>query len=106
MEGIARRKRQREEREYDGVSVRKIIKLLAFSSPTERQKTYEELRRDFPAAKNKELRRDQFSKIIKEEEGRIRVKNTMDLTSDTPVLPRKKQRKMTDFLNRHPLLDE
>ena len=95
-EAIARAKRKREQREYVGnISVRNIIRNLARVSEEERQKAYEELKRDFPEARNKELRKDQFEKIVREEKERIREANTIDLTGDTPP---KKQRKMTDFL--------
>ena len=95
-EAIARAKRKREQREYTGnISVRNIIRNLARISEEERQKAYEELKIDFPEARNKELRKDQFEKIVREEKERIREANTIDLTGDTPP---KKQRKMTDFL--------
>ena len=95
-EAIARAKRKREQREYTGnISVRNIIRNLATLSEEERQKAYEELKRDFPEARNKELRKDQFEKIVREEQERIREANTIDLTGDTPP---KKQRKMTEFL--------
>ena len=95
-DAIARAKRRREQREYTGnISVRNIIRNLARISEEERQKAYEELKRDFPEARNKELRKDQFEKIVREEKERIREANTIDLTGDTPP---KKQRKMTDFL--------
>ena len=95
-EAIARAKRKREQREYIGnISVRNIIRNLARVSEEERQKAYEELKIDFPEARNKELRKDQFDKIVREEQQRIREANTIDLTGDTPP---KKQRKMTEFL--------
>ena len=95
-EAIARAKRKREQCEYVGnISVRNIIRNLAKVSEEERQKAYEELKIDFPEARNKELRKDQFEKIVREEQQRIREANTIDLTGDTPP---KKQRKMTDFL--------
>ena len=95
-DAIARAKRKREQREYTGnISVRNIIRNLATLSEEERQKAYEELKRDFPEARNKELRKDQFEKIVREEKERIREANTIDLTGDTPPM---KQRKMTDFL--------
>ena len=95
-EAIARAKRKREQREYTGnISVRNIIRNLATLSEEERQKAYEELKRDFPEARNKELRKDQFEKIVREEKERMREANTIDLTGDTPP---KKQRKMTEFL--------
>ena len=95
-EAIARAKRKREQREYTGnISVRNIIRNLATLSEEERQKAYEELKFDFPEARNKELRKDQFEKIVREEQQRIREANTIDLTGDTPP---KKQRKMTEFL--------
>ena len=40
-------------------------------SKEEQEKAYEELKRDFPEARNKELRRDQFDKILREEKQRI-----------------------------------
>ena len=93
---IARAKRKREQREYIGnISVRNIIRNLAKVSEEERQQAYEELKIDFPEARNKELRKDQFEKIVREEQQRIREANTIDLTGDAPP---KKQRKMTDFL--------
>ena len=95
-QAIARAKKKREQREYTGnISVRNIIRNLARVSEEERQKAYEELKKDFPEARNKELRKDQFEKIVREEQERIREANTIDLTGDTPP---KKQRKMTDFL--------
>ena len=95
-EANARAKRKREQREYIGnISVRNIIRNLARVSEEERQKAYEELKIDFPEARNKELRKDQFEKIVREEQQRIREANTIDLTGDTPP---KKQRKMTEFL--------
>ena len=95
-DAIARAKRRSEQREYAGnISVRNIIRNLARIDEEERQKAYEELKRDFPEARNKELRKDQFEKIVREEKERIREANTIDLTGDTPP---KKQRKMTDFL--------
>ena len=97
-EVIARAKRRREEREYTGnISVRNIIRNLARISEEERQKAYDELKKDFPEARNKELRKDQFEKIVREEQERIREANTIDLTGDSPA---KKQRKMTDFFGR------
>lgn len=95
-EAIARAKRKREQREYTGnISVRNIIRNLATLSEEERQKAYEELKIDFPEARNKELRKDQFEKIVREEQERMRKANTIDLTGDTPPM---KQRKMTDYL--------
>ena len=95
-DAIARAKRRKNQREYTGnISVRNIIRNLARISEEERQKAYEELKRDFPEARNKELRKDQFEKIVREEKERLREANTIDLTGDTPP---KKQRKMTDFL--------
>ena len=95
-DAIARAKRRREQREYTGnISVRNIIRNLARISEEERQKAYEELKRDFPEARNKELRKDQFEKIVREEQQRIREANTIDLTGDAPP---KKQRKITEFL--------
>ena len=97
-EVIARANRRREEREYTGnISVRNIIRNLARISEEERQKAYIELKNDFPEARNKELRKDQFDKIVREEQARIREANTIDLTGDSPA---KKQRKMTDFIGR------
>jgi hypothetical protein len=93
---IARAKNKREQREYTGnISVRNIIRNLARVSEDERQKAYIELKKDFPEARNKELRKDQFEKIVREEQERIKEANTIDLTGDSPP---KKQRKMTDFL--------
>ena len=90
---IARAKRRREQREYTGnISVRNIIRNLARLDKEERQKAYEELKRDFPEARNKELRKDQFEKIVREKQERIREANTIDLTGDTPP---KKQKKIT-----------
>ena len=51
--------------------------------------------------RNKELRRDQFDKIIKEEKQRIIEANTIDLTADDDILV-SKQLKMTDFLKKVP----
>ena len=97
-QAIARAKRKREQREYTGnISVRNIIRNLARISEEERQKAYIELKNDFPEARNKELRKDQFDKIVREEQERIREANTIDLTGDSPA---KKQRKMTDFIGR------
>jgi len=93
---IARAKRKREQREYTGnISVRNIIRNLARLDKEERKKAYEELKRGFPEARNKELRKDQFEKIVREEQERIKEANTIDLTGDTPP---KKQKKITDFL--------
>ena len=95
-QAIARAKKKREQREYTGnISVRNIIRNLARVSEDERQKAYIELKKDFPEARNKELRKDQFEKIVIEEQERIKEANTIDLTGDSPP---KKQRKMTDFL--------
>ena len=47
------------------------------------------------------LTRYQFDKILREEKERIREANTIDLTADDD-LPTKKQRKMTDYLNKIP----
>ena len=109
MQAIARAKRKREQREYTGnISVRNIIRNLARISEEERQKAYVELKNDFPEARNKELRKDQFDKIVREEQQRIREANTIDLTGDSSA---KKQRKMTDFIGRGlysqiPMVDE
>ena len=63
FETIARQKRKREQREYVGnISVRNIVRNLAKLSKEEQEKAYEELKKDFPEARNKELRRDQFDK--------------------------------------------
>ena len=74
---------------------------LAKFSKEEQEKAYEELKYDFPEARNKELRRDQFDKILREEKERIRKANTIDLTKDDDI-PASKQRKMTDFLQKVP----
>ena len=55
---------------------------LAKLSKEEQEKAYEELKRDFPEARNKELRRDQFDKILREQKERIIEANTIDLTKD------------------------
>ena len=92
-------KRKREQREYVGnISVRNIVRHLAKLSQEEQEKAYKELKRDFPEARNKELRRDQFDKILREEKERIIEANTIDLTKDD----NNKQRKMTDFLKKVP----
>ena len=102
QETIARQKRKREQREYVGnISVRNIVRNLAKLSKEEQEKAYEELKRDFPEARNKELRRDQFDKILREEKQRIVEANTIDLTTDDDI-PAFKQRKMTDFLKKVP----
>ena len=102
LETIARQKRKREQREYVGnISVRNIVRNLAKLSKEEQEKAYEELKRDFPEARNKELRRDQFDKILREEKQRIVEANTIDLTTDDDFPP-SKQRKMTDFLKKVP----
>ena len=102
QETIARNKCKREQRRYVGdISVRNIIRNLAKVSREEQEKAYEELKRDFPEARNKELRRDQFDKIIKEEKQRIIEANTIDLTADDDILV-SKQLKMTDFLKKVP----
>ena len=102
LETIARNKRKREQREYVGnISVRNIVRNLAKLSREEQEKAYEELKRDFPEARNKELRRDQFEKILREEKQRIVEANTIDLTTDDDF-PAPKQRKMTDFLKKVP----
>ena len=96
IETKARQKRKREQREYIGnTSVRNIIRRLAKVSFDEQQEAYEELKRDFPEARNKELRQDQFQKIIDEEKQRTREENTIDLTLEKQS---QKQSKMTDFL--------
>jgi hypothetical protein len=96
-EAIARAKRIREERVYTGnISVRDIIRNVARLGETERRQAYEELKKDFPEARNKELRKDQFEKIVGDERQRIKEANTIDLTVDSPP---KKQRKITDFIN-------
>lgn len=80
---IARNKRKREQRKYVGhISVRNIVRNLAKLSKEEQEKAYEELKYDFPEARNKELRRDQFDKILREEKQRIIEANTIDLTAD------------------------
>ena len=102
QETISRNKRKREQREYVGnISVRNIVRHLAKLSQEEQEKAYEELKRDFPEARNKELRRDQFDKILREEKERIKEANTIDLTTDDDFSP-SKQRKMTDFLKKVP----
>jgi len=99
QETISRNKRKREQREYVGnISVRNIVRHLAKLSQEEQEKAYEELKRDFPEARNKELRRDQFDKILREQKERIIEANTIDLTKDD----NNKQRKMTDFLKKVP----
>ena len=98
-DAIARANRRREQREYTGnISVCNIIRNLARLDKEERKKAYEELKRDFPEARNKELRKDQFEKIVREEQERIKEANTIDLTKDD----NNKQRKMTDFLKKVP----
>ena len=102
QETIARQKRKREQREYVGnISVRNIVRNLAKLSKEEQEKAYEELKRDFPEARNKELRRDQFDKILREQKERIIEANTIDLTKDDDSSALK-QRKMTDFLKKVP----
>ena len=102
QETILRNKRKREQRTYVGdISVRNIIRNLAKLPKEEQEKAYEELKRDFPEARNKELRRDQFDKILRDEKRRIREANTIDLTKDDNG-PSLKQRKMTDFLRNIP----
>ena len=99
LETIARQKRKREQREYVGnISVRNIVRNLAKLSREEQEKAYEELKSDLPEERNKELRRDQFDKILREEKERIIEANTIDLTKDD----NNKQRKMTDFLKKVP----
>ena len=72
---ISRNERKREQREYVGnISVRNIVRNLAELSKEEQEKAYEELKSDFPEARNKELRRDQFDKILRDEKRRIRGK--------------------------------
>ena len=78
--------------------MRNIVRHLAKLSQEEQEKAYKELKRDFPEARNKELRRDQFDKILREEKERIIEANTIDLTKDD----NNKQRKMTDFLKKVP----
>lgn len=102
QETIARNKRKREQREYVGnISVRNIVRNLAKLSKEEQEKAYEELKIDFPEARNKELRRDQFNKILREEKERIIEANTIDLTREDDNSA-SKQRKMTDFLQKIP----
>ena len=102
QETIARNKRKREQREYVGnISVRNIVRNLANLSKEEQEKAYEELKYDFPDARNKELRRDQFDKILREEKQRIKDANTIDLTKEDDISA-PKQRKMTDFLKKVP----
>ena len=102
QETIARNKRKREQREYVGnISVRNIVRNLAKLSKDEQEKAYKELKNDFPDARNKELRRDQFDKILREEKQRIIDANTIDLTKDDNISATK-QRKMTDFLKKVP----
>ena len=92
---IEQRRNEQVNRTYHGVSVRNIIRNLAKLPDDEVQKNYEELKRDFPAARNAELRRDQFDKIIRDKRAEIREANTIDLTDDaTPS----KQRKITDYI--------
>ena len=74
---------------------------LAKLSKEEQEQAYEGLKRDFPEARNKELRRDQFDKILREEKQRIIEANTIDLTKDDDMSA-SKQRKMTDFLQKVP----
>ena len=81
--------------------MRNIVRNLAKLSTEEQEKAYEELQQDFPQAKNKELRKDQFDKIIKEEKQRIIEANTIDLTADDDIFV-SKQLKMTDFLKKVP----
>ena len=102
QETIARNKRKREQREYVGnISVRNIVRNLAKLSKEEQEKAYEELKYDFPDARNKELRQDQFDKILREEKQRIIDANTIDLTKNDDISA-PKQRKMTDFLKKVP----
>ena len=92
---IEQRRSEQTNRTYHGVSVRNIIRNLARLSDDEVEKSYEELKRDFPAARNAELRRDQFNKIIQDKRAEIRKANTIDLTDDEPP---SKQRKITDYI--------
>ena len=92
---LEQRHNEQVNRTYHGVSVRNIIRNLAKLPDDEVQKNYEELKRDFPAARNAELRRDQFDKIIRDKRAEIREANTIDLTDDEPP---SKQRKITDYI--------
>ena len=92
---IEQRRSEQTNRTYHGVSVRNIIRNLAKLPDDEVQKNYEELKRDFPDARNAELRRDQFDKIIRDKRAEIREANTIDLTNDEPP---SKQRKITDYI--------
>ena len=92
---VEQRRREQVNRTYYGISVRNIISNLATLSNDEVQKNYEELKRDFPDARNAELRKDQFDKIIRDRRAEIREANTIDLTDDESP---SKQRKMTDYI--------
>ena len=92
---IEQRRSEQMNRTYHGVSVRNIIRNLAKLPDDEVQKNYEELKRDFPDARNAELRRDQFDKIIRDKRAEIREANTIDLTDDERP---SKQRKITDYI--------
>ena len=92
---IEQRRNEQVNRTYHDVSVRNIIRNLAKLPDNEVEKSYEELKRDFPAARNAELRRDQFDKIIRDKRAEIREANTIDLTDDEPPF---KQRKITDYI--------
>ena len=96
-------RKRRENRTYNTISLRNIIRNLAKLTKEEQHKAYEELKVDFPDARHAELRKDQFHKIIDEEKQRIRDKNTVDLTGDDDE---PKQTKMTDFLRKIPYLDD
>ena len=96
---IEQRRREQVNRTYHGVSLRNIIRNIAIQSmmmsDDELQKIYEELKRDFPDARNAELRKDQFDKIIRDKRAEIREANTIDLTNDEPP---SKQRRITDYI--------
>ena len=92
---VEQRRREQVNRTYYGISVRNIIRNLATLSDDEVQKNYEKLKRDFPDARNAELRKDQFDKIIRDRRAEIREANTIDLTDDEPP---SKQRKITDYI--------
>ena len=92
---VEQRRREQVNRTYYGISVRNIIRNLATLSDDEVQKNYEELKRDFSDARNAELRKDQFDKIIRDRRAEIREVNTIDLTDDEPP---SKQRKITDYI--------
>jgi hypothetical protein len=99
-----RKRQERLNRTYHGISLRSIIRNIAKLSREEQEKAYEELKDDFKEARRAELRQDQFWKIIKEEQDRIRERNTIDLTGDDE--PPTKQRKITDFMQRIPFVDD